>query len=81
MNPRTYDATKAGRQTYTAADGAEIERKYLYATPENWDDMQSLARTIGLPLGRMLVTLAYAEIERIRKSQYVAPTLQHASNR
>jgi hypothetical protein len=78
---RQYDATKAGRQPYIAANGAEIERKYLYATPENWDDMQSLARTIGQPLGKMLVMLAHAEIERIRKSQYVAPALQHASHR
>jgi hypothetical protein len=78
---RQYDPAKAGRQTYTAANGAEIERKYLYATPENWDAMQSLARTIGQPLGKMLVMLAYAEIDRIRKSQYAAPVLQHASHR
>ena len=66
---------------YIAANGVEVERKYLYATPENWDDMHSLARTVGQPLGKMLVMLAYAEIERIRQSQYIAPTLRHASNR
>ena len=69
------------RPLYIAANGCHVERKYLYATPGNWDDMHSLARTLGQPVGKMLVTLVYAEIERIRKSQYVAPALQHASNR
>jgi len=69
------------RPPYIAANGAEVERKYLYATPDNWDDMYSLAHTVGLPVGKMLVMLAYAEIKRIRQSQYAAPALRHASNR
>lgn len=72
MTDRQYNPTAAGRQPYIAANGVELERKYLYANSQEWDDLQSLARTIGQPLGKMLVMLAYAEISRIRK---------HASNR
>lgn len=68
-------------QLYIAANGVAVERKYVYATPENWDDLYSLARTIGEPVGKMLVMLAYAEIERIRKSQHLTPPLRHVSNR
>lgn len=66
---------------YIAANGVELQRKYLYADPQEWEDLLSLAHTLGQPLGRMLVSLAYAEIEHIRKSQYVAPVLRHASQR
>lgn len=69
------------RPLYIAANGVAVERKYVYATPENWDDMYSLAHTVGQPVGKMLVMLAYAEIERIRQSQYAAPMLRHASSR
>ena len=81
MTPRTYDATKAGRQVYIAASGAELERKWLYASPSEWEDLYALAKTTGQPLGQMLLTLAYKEIRRIRDSQYVTPPLPHASNR
>lgn len=79
MMHRAYDPTKAGRQLYVAANGVELERKYLYGEPQEWEDMQNLARTLGLSVGRMLVLLAYAEIDRIRQSRYTQ--LQHASHR
>lgn len=77
---RQYDVEKTGRQVYIAADGTELQRKYVYGTAYEWDSLQSLARTLGMPLGKMLVTLAFAEIKRIRDSQY-APTLSYASQR
>lgn len=84
MMPRSYDAAKAGRQVYISAKGVELERKFLYANSQEWEDLQNLARTLGQPVGRMLVLLAYAEIEKIRKSIYVPPPppqLHHASQR
>lgn len=63
---RQYNPTAAGRQIYVASNGVELERKYLYAHSHEWEDMLSLAKTVGLPLGKMLVSLAYAEIRRIR---------------
>ena len=78
---RTYDPTKAGRQVYISANGAELERKWFYASPSEWEDLYALAKTTGQPVGQMLLTLAYKEIRRIRDSQFVAPPLRHASQR
>lgn len=81
MSRRIHDPAKAGRQAYIAASGAELERKWLYASLTEWEDLHALAKTTGLPLGQMLLTLAYNEIRRIRQSQHIAPTLRHASHR
>ena len=77
---RAYDPAKAGRQVYIAANGVELERKWLYATSPEWDDLYALAKTTGQPLGQMLLTLAFNEIRRIRNQQQ-APALRHASHR
>lgn len=77
MIERNYDATKAGREIYIAPNGAELERRYIYADSYTFDDLHSLARLMGQPLGKMLISLAYAEIKRIRDSR----PLQHASHR
>jgi len=77
MIERQYDPQKAGREIYIASNGAELERRYIYADSHTWDDLHSLARLVGQPLGKMLISLAYAEIKRIRDSR----PLPHASHR
>lgn len=77
-----YDPAKAGRQRYTSANGVELERKWLYATPEEFDNLHSLAKLTGQPLGQMLLTLAFNELRRIRDYEIVIqPILKHASHR
>lgn len=78
----TYDPSKAGRTAFISASGKQLEKKYIYATPLEWDNLHSLAKLIGQPVGQMLLTLAFNELRRLRDYEMVIqPHLAHASHR
>lgn len=61
---RHYDPAAARRETVIANNGTVLERKWLYGRPGEWDMLYRLASDCDLPLGRMLINLAYAEKAR-----------------
>lgn len=58
-----------GRQHYIAADGTELQRKFMYWRHGEWAVLYKLAADSGMPLARLLLQLARQERDR-RKDEY-----------